>query len=208
MSLTKGIAILKQVGTIQHYPPTTLVYMEQELGKELYLLLEGEVRCYRYDAKGNMVTLPFHASGDLLGELPSDGALIAYQESCESETVCTMLRLDSLRLCQLASKDLEIANFLIERLSRRSRMLSQFSCITTASSLSEKVALFIYDHEEHFCSMPISRTASMLNIPPESLSRVLKKFRQEKILSNDRGHYQVLEKESLRAYFDFAYYGG
>jgi len=48
----------------------------------------------------------------------------------------------------------------------------------------------------------------MLNIPPESLSRVLKKFRQEHILSNEKGVYQVLEREALREYFDFAYYGG
>jgi len=198
---------LQAIGTIQHYPAQTLVYIEQDLATELYILLEGEVRCYRYDVKGNMVTLPFHTTHDLLGELPADGVLVSYQESCESET-CKMLRIDALRLCQLASKDLAIANFLIERLSRRSRMLSQFGCITTASSLSEKIALFIYEHEEHFCSMPISRTASMLNIPPESLSRVLKKFRQQGILSNESGTYQVLEREALREYFDFAYYGG
>ncbi len=208
MSLTHVMRLLEQAGTVQRYPPQTLIYMEQEPGNELYVLLEGEVRCYRYDVKGNSVTLPFHAAHDLLGELPLGGESVAYQESCESETVCTMLRLDSLRLCQLASQDLEIANFLIERLSLRSRMLSQFSCITTASSLSEKVALFIYEHEAHFCSMPIARTASMLNIPPESLSRVLKKFRQQGILSNEKGVYRVLEREALREYFDFAYYGG
>ncbi len=199
---------LRAIGTLQCYPAQTLIYMEQENASEVFILLEGEVRCYRYDVKGNMVTLPFHTIHDLLGELPADGVLVSYQESCESETTCKMLRIDALRLCQLASKDIDIANFLIERLSRRSRMLSQFSCITTASSLSEKIALFIYDHEEHFCSMPISRTASMLNIPPESLSRVLKKFRQQGILSNESGTYQVLEREALREYFDFAYYGG
>jgi len=208
MSLAKCIAILKRAGTVQYYPPKTLVYMEQEPGKELYLLLEGEVRCYRYDAKGHMVTLPFRSVYDLLGELPVDGELIPYQDSCESETACKMLRLSSLQLCRLASQDIGIAHFLIDQLSRRSRILSQFSCITTASSLSEKVALFIYEHETHFCSMPISRTASMLNIPPESLSRVLKKFRQQAILSNENGFYQVLEREALREYFDFAYYGG
>jgi CRP/FNR family transcriptional regulator len=208
MPMKKRITALEKIGTIQHYPPQTLIYMEQDPGEELYVLLEGEVRCYRYDVKGNMITLPFHAAYDLLGELPLEGEPVAYQESCESETACKMLRLSSLRLCQLASEDLEIANFLIERLSRRSRMLSQFSCITTASSLSEKVALFIYEHEAHFCSMPIARTASMLNIPPESLSRVLKKFRLQGILSNENGVYRVLEREALREYFDFAYYGG
>ena len=208
MLLFNAVALLQQAGTIQHYPSQTLIYIEQDPGEELFVLLEGEVRCYRYDVKGNMITLPFHSAYDLLGELPLEGKSVAYQESCESETVCTMLRLDSLRLCQLASQDLEIANFLIERLSLRSRMISQFSCITTASSLSEKVALFIYEHEAHFCSMPIARTASMLNIPPESLSRVLKKFRQQGILSNEKGVYRVLEREALREYFDFAYYGG
>jgi CRP-like cAMP-binding protein len=48
----------------------------------------------------------------------------------------------------------------------------------------------------------------MLNIPPESLSRVLKKFRLQGILSNENGVYRVLEREALREYFDFAYYGG
>ena len=208
MSLANITALLEQAGTLQYYPPQTLIYMEQEPGEALYILLEGEVRCYRYNVKGNKVTLPFHSVYDLFGELPLEGKLVSYQESCESETVCKMLRLSSLRLCQLASQDLEIANFLIERLSHRSRMLSQFSCITTASSLSEKVALFIYEHEAHFCSISIARTASMLNIPPESLSRVLKKFRQQGILSNEHGAYRVLEREALREYFDFAYYGG
>ena len=199
---------VERVGTTQHYPPKTLIYMEQDPARELYILLEGEVRCYRYDAKGNRVTLPFHAQYDLLGELPVEGRIAAYQESCESETDCVMLRMSSLRLCRLASEDIAVANFLIEKLSRRSRMLSQFSCIATASSLSEKVALFIYEHEAHFCSMPVSRTASMLNIPPESLSRVLRKFRQQGILDNSGGQYRVLEPEALREYFDFAYYGG
>ncbi len=202
------IRILEHLGTLQCYPPRTLIYMEQEPGDALYLLLEGEVRCYRYDVKGNRVTLPFHSPYDLLGELPVDGVPLPYQESCESETTCTLLRLSSQHLCQLASRDLEIANFLIERLSRRSRMLSQFSCITTASSLSEKVALFVYEHEAHFCAMPVAKTASMLNIPPESLSRILRKFRQQGILSNENGSYRVLEREALREYFDFAYYGG
>ena len=206
--MKERIEILKKIGTIQHYPPQSLVYMEQELGETLYLLLEGEVRCYRYDVKGNMVTLPFHSPYDLLGELPVDGRPMPYLESCESETACTLLRLSSRRLCQLASQDLEIANLLIERLSRRSRMLSQFSCIVTASSLSEKVALFVYEHEAHFCAMPVTKTASMLNIPPESLSRILRKFRQQGILSNENGSYRVLEREALREYFDFAYYGG
>ena len=206
--MKRKIEKLKKIGTLQQYPPQNLIYMEGDLGKELFILLEGKVRCYRYDVKGNMITLPFHALYDLLGELPAESEVMAHQESCESETDCLMLRMDSRRLCQLASKDIEIANFLIERLSRRSRMLSQFSCIATASSLSEKVALFIYEHETHFCSQSVSRTASMLNIPPESLSRVLKKFRQQGILSNENVSYRVLEREALREYFDFAYYGG
>ncbi len=204
----KIIEKLQEIGTITSYPPKSLVYMEQDTGRHLYILLDGKVRCYRYDVKGNIITLPFHDIYDLLGELPANGDLINYQESCECEVECTLLRIDSLLLCRQASSDLNIANFLIERLSRRSRALAQFSCINTASSLSEKVALFIYEHEEHFCSLPINQTASMLNIPPESLSRILKKFRQNGILDNENGVYQVLELEALREYFDFAYCGG
>jgi len=206
--MKKEIEILLKSGTLQQYPPKTLIYMEQEPGSELFVLLEGEVRCYRYDAKGNSVTLPFHGRYDLLGELPAQGVVVPYQESCESETACRVLRLDSLRLCQLASEDLTVANFLIERLAYRSRLLAQFSCIAAASSLSEKIALFIYEHEAHFCAMPMARTASMLNIPPESLSRILRKFRQQGILDNTQGSYRVLEREALREYFDFAYCGG
>jgi CRP/FNR family transcriptional regulator len=199
---------LKKLGTIKHYPPKSLIYMEQEQCSELFVLLDGKVRCYRYDVKGNIITLPFHSIYDLLGELPTDGILMPYQESCESESDCTLLRVDSQVLCRVASEDISIANFLIQRLAHRSRSLAQFSCISSASSLSEKVALFIYDHEEHFCSMPIARTASMLNTPPESLSRVLKKFRQQGILSNENSTYRVVEREALREYFDFAYCGG
>jgi len=205
--MNQAIDKLKNIGTIQEYAPKSLVYMEQTPAKHIYILLEGEIHSYRYDVKGNIITLPFHTLFDMLGELPVGGEPIEYQESCECESACKLLRIDSLQVCQLSSTDLSIANFLIEKLAKKSRELAQFSCINTASSLSEKVALFIYEHEEHFCSLPINRTASMLNIPPESLSRILKKFRQNQIIENSNGKYQILDPEALREYFDFAYCG-
>lgn len=197
----------KSIGTIQDYAAKSLIYMEYEPAKYIYILMQGEVHNYRYDVKGNIITLPFRTLHDMLGELPVDGGLIDYQESCECESFCKLLRIDSLKVCELASKDLSVANFLIEKLAKKSRELAQFSCITSASSLAEKVALFIYEHEEHFCASPVNRTASMLNIPPESLSRILRKFRQKNIIDNSNGKYKILEKEALREYFDFAYCG-
>ena len=199
---------LRTLGTMVRYDPEALIYMEQEPSRVLYILLEGDVRTFRYDAKGNEIILPLPGRYDLLGELPVDeGDIPHYRESCEAESPCRLLRLNSIRLCRTAHEDITVANFLLAAVSRRSRALTQYSCIATASSLTEKVARFIYAHEDLFVSSPLTRIAGMLNTPPESLSRILKQFRQDGVLRKEARHYVVVDQQSLREYFDFAFFG-
>ena len=166
------------------------------------------MRTFRYDAKGNEIILPLPGQYDLLGELPVDeGDIPTYRESCEAESPCRLLRLNSTRLCRMAQSDLPVANFLLAAVSRRSRALTLYTCIATASSLSEKVARFIYEHEALFVTSPLTRIAAMLNTPPESLSRILKQFRNDGVLIKEDRHYRVIDAELLRTYFDFAFFG-
>jgi CRP/FNR family transcriptional regulator len=200
---------LKTLGTEVAYAAGSIVYLECDYSDHLYIVLAGQVRLYRYDGKGNEITLPLPDAGDILGELPVDeGDRPRYRESCETESASTLLRIDAQRLCRHAHKEIGVANYLIAALSRRGRTLSRYTSITVASSQSEKVARFIYDHESLFRTQPIARIATMLNIPPESLSRTLRRFRQQGILSTQKGIHEVLDREALREYFDFAYFGG
>ncbi len=202
-------SVLSTLGTVVDYAPGALIYMEMEPSRSIFILLEGEVRIYRFDGKGNEITLPYPADGDLLGELPVDeGDRPRYKESCEAQTASRLLRIDANRLCRHAHTDIAVANLLIAALSRRSRALTSYTCITAASTLIEKVARLIYEHETLFVSSPLTRIAGMLNTPPESLSRTLKKLRHDGMLVKEGQHYRVVEREALREYFDFAYYGG
>jgi len=199
---------LFSLGSVVTYASGALIYMEMDPSKALYILLEGEVRTFRYDAKGNEIILPLPGRYDLLGELPVDeGDTPTYRESCEAESACRLLRLESIRLCRMAHRDLPVANFLLAAVSRRSRALTLYTCITSASSLSEKVARFLYTHEALFVTSPLTRIAAMLNIPPESLSRILKQFRNDGVLVKEGRHYKVVDVELLRNYFDFVFFG-
>jgi len=199
---------LISIGTVVTYASEALIYMEMDPSTALYVLLEGQVRTFRYDAKGNEIILPLPGQYDLLGELPVDeGDTPTYRESCEAESSCKLLRLNSTRLCRMAQRDLPVANFLLAAVSRRSRALTLYTCITSASSLSEKVARFLYAHEVLFVTSPLTRIAGMLNVPPESLSRILKQFRNDGVLVKEGRHYKVVDVELLRNYFDFVFFG-
>lgn len=51
-----------------------------------------------------------------------------------------------------------------------------------------RTAKFIYEHEDLFISLKHNKIASILNMTPETLSRILKKFKTRGIIQKDGEH--------------------
>ena len=65
-----------------------------------------------------------------------------------------------------------------------------------------KLAEFIYENEELFNTMKKYKIAEMLNISPETLSRLLKTLKKQQIFERqENGHYKIVNKEGLKKFY-------
>ena len=62
----------------------------------------------------------------------------------------------------------------------------------------ERVAKYIHDHPEDFFSTKNIVVAEILNISPETLSRILRTFKNENIIDTSK---KEVDKDALKSYF-------
>jgi len=64
------------------------------------------------------------------------------------------------------------------------------------------VAKHIFKSTQADYSVNHKISASMLNITPETYSRVIRKFKNENIIDEVNGKFIILDNEKLQKYFD------
>ncbi|NPA13480.1 MAG: winged helix-turn-helix domain-containing protein, partial [Aquificae bacterium] len=62
-----------------------------------------------------------------------------------------------------------------------------------------RVAKFLDEHEDLFRELKHNKIASLLNITPETFSRILKKFKEQKIIEK-KGKDLIINKDKLKMY--------
>lgn len=198
------LQFLTSLGQTKVHYKDELLYMEEESARYIHIILEGMVRLYRIDSRGNEVILEYLQVGDFLGELD---ARSTYQESAVAESTLTLLKIPQQEFIKTYKENLDVAQYVIEALSSRHGRQRQMTKVSITANFTEKVAMFIYEHEKLFCELKQYQVAAMLSVAPETLSRTLKKFKQQGILHFENKKPVVVDKEALREYFDFPYYG-
>ena len=65
-----------------------------------------------------------------------------------------------------------------------------------------RVAKFIYENEDLFSQLKQNKVAAILNITPETLSRVVRKFKEAKIIEIRDNKFILTEREKLKEFFE------
>lgn len=60
------------------------------------------------------------------------------------------------------------------------------------------MAKFLYENGENYQGVKRYKIATILNITPETLSRIFKKLKQPELISDDGKNFCILDKEGLR----------
>ncbi len=192
---------LKNISKIKEYKKGSIVFYEGDKPTHLLLLIAGILRIYKTDHKGNKIILHTFYPQELIAEI-ANFENINYPATAEFMTSGKIVHIDYEKFERNFLKNPEISFTIIKSLSNKIKYLENVITNDIVLSSTARVAKFIYKYEEEFLKLKKNEIATIMNITPETLSRIIGKFKKLKLLEKNKNSYKIINKEGLRSLFE------
>jgi CRP/FNR family transcriptional regulator len=192
---------LERISILKTFYTDEILFYEGDKPEYLYILTEGLLRLYKTDNKGNEVYLHQFVPVNMVAEAACFETM-NYPATSRFVTKGQVLKINYAKFKSEFLKDPEICVSLITSLTKKVKILSNVIHKEMILSSEAKVASFIAEHHELFITLKNNQIASILNVSPETLSRMLTKLQREEIISVDKKHeITILKPDILQAIF-------
>jgi CRP/FNR family transcriptional regulator len=180
---------------IKKYTKNSIVFYEGDMSDYLYILLEGTIRLYKTSPKGSEVQIKRMEAPNTIGEYACFENE-PFPVTCEFITggVMGLLHFDKVYK-YLDNKEFSLG--LIKSLTSKVMILSSLVHKETILSSEAKVADLMIEKSMIFNRLKNNEIASILNLTPETFSRILSKFKKKSIISIKTHQLEILNKEAL-----------
>ncbi|MBU1667119.1 Crp/Fnr family transcriptional regulator [bacterium] len=180
---------------IKKFTKNSIVFYEGDESDYLYILLEGSVRLFKTSPKGTQVQIKRMNAPDTIGEYACFEKE-PFPATCEfiSDGVMGLLHFDKVYQ-YLENK--EFALGLIRSLTGKVMLLSALVHKETILSSEAKVADLMLEKLSIFNRLKNNEIAAILNLTPETFSRILTKFKKESIITIENSKFKILNIEAL-----------
>jgi CRP/FNR family transcriptional regulator len=191
------ITKLKDKMFVKEYTKDSIVFYEGDSGDSIYIILEGKVKLYKTTPKGSQIHINVLKAPELIGEYATFEG-VAFPASCEfiTDGVLGKIPFSFIRDELLTLPDVSVA--IIKSLTAKVHILSALVHQETVLSSEAKVADVILNRSEIFKRLKNSEIATILNLTPETLSRILSKFKKDKIITLKKQELEILDINKLR----------
>jgi CRP/FNR family transcriptional regulator len=190
---------------IKQFAKDSIVFYEGDESKYLHILLDGSIKLYKTTPKGTQIQINRLGAPAMIGEYACFENQ-AFPATCEFLTDGVM----GLLPFEFVYKYLDNPDFsleIIKSLTGKVALLSALVHKETVLSSEAKVADLMMQKLPLFHRLKNNEIASMLNLTPETFSRILTKFKKEGIISvksqkiileNEEALYNIVETNTIK----------
>ncbi|ABR34438.1 MULTISPECIES: Crp/Fnr family transcriptional regulator [Clostridium] len=205
--------LLDIVNMINHkeYIKGDIIFSEGNIANTLYFVNEGKIKLYRYTKDGKEQILHILSEGDFFGELdlikPSTYRFNA--KAIVDAKVCTLTK-DELKDAMMRKPEIgiKLLETVRERLSKVEDLVQNLATKDVDSRMAYLITDLMTSYGENIedsisIKLPISRgdMANYIGVTPETISRKLKKFEDEKIIKIvGTKNIIILDEKKLKDY--------
>jgi len=180
---------------IKKFTKNSIVFYEGDESNYLYILLEGAIRLYKTSPKGSEVQIKRMKAPNTIGEYACFEKE-PFPVTCEFISNGTMGLLHFDKVYQyLDNKEFSLG--LIKSLTSKVMILSSLVHKETILSSEAKVSDLILENSTIFNRLKNNEIAAILNLTPETFSRIMSKLKRESIISVENHTLTVLNEEAL-----------
>ncbi|MDD3475893.1 MAG: Crp/Fnr family transcriptional regulator [Sulfurimonas sp.] len=192
------LELLASFSVVTAYDKEYVVHYEKTQSSSLLFLLEGVAKAYKIDKHNNEIFLHYIYAPSLLSDISSlkKETLISFSNVSLIED-SKILIIDYKKFKEhFLSKGhlcLEFTNEIILKSQQLQSLINREFIFTSVA----KVAMMLHDDIEMFNSLKRTEISLILNIQPETLSRVLNRLKRDNIIDSKNTKITILDKEAL-----------
>ena len=180
---------------VKSYAKDSIVFYEGDESNYFYILLQGTVRLYKTTPKGSQVQIKRMIAPNTIGEYACFEKE-PFPATCEFITEGKMGLLHFDKVYKYLD-DQEFSLGLIKSLTSKVMLLSSLVHKETVLSSEAKVADLMIEKISIFNKLRNNEIASILNLTPETFSRIITKFKKESIVIAENGELKILNLDAL-----------
>ena len=174
-----------------------VLFYEGDEPKYLFLLKKGIVKLYKTSSNDKEILSKYFHSNELIAEV-ANFEQIPYPATAQSFTDTEVLRIDFGSLKDIIYSDPNLSFLIQTSLIKKIRNLENIVSLHVVLDSKERIAKYLCDHSEEFFNTKNIIVAEILNISPETLSRMLRVFKNDGLIDNKK---KTVDKERLSALF-------
>ncbi|WP_419763895.1 MAG: Crp/Fnr family transcriptional regulator [Arcobacter sp.] len=194
---TEIIQEIENLSTELTLPKDSVVFYEGDESKNMFLLTKGIIKLYKVTSHDKEVILKYFHSNETIAEV-ANFENINYPATAQAFTDIEILKIDFEELKKIIHKNPALSYKIMTSLIKKIRNLENVISMHIVLDSQERVAKYIYDHTEDFFKTKNILVAEILNISPETLSRVLRTLKDENIINTSK---KFVDKDALKSYF-------
>ena len=179
------------------------VFREGDPFEAIAAVRAGTVKTYVIDRDGHEHVQGFHLPGEVIGLNAIDG----------DRYPCNAVALDTVMLCRFSFPKISVLATRVPGLQRQlfrllSRDIGRAALLAGDWSADQRLAAFLIGISRRLAArgfsatrfqltMPRTDIANYLRLAPETVSRVLRRFQEDRLLQVDRRELELLDHEAL-----------
>jgi CRP-like cAMP-binding protein len=192
-----------QTGERLLFKKRKMIFYEGGIPTGVFLIESGRAKIYKTGLDGKDQIFYIYKTGDLLGY----HALLCdeqYEDSCEALEECNILFISKSKFDILLEQIPNLKLLLIQNMSHEFGVLVNTITILAQKPLRERLALNLlilnerYKSESKEVILPREDLANIVGTARESLGRLLKEFREEKLIEIDNRTIRLLDTIKLQ----------
>ena len=186
---------LKEDIFIRYYEENSIVFYEGDQSRYLHILLEGSVSLYKTSPNGTKIHIHTLHAPNMIAEYTT------FQQT-EFPVTCEVIKEGKIGLLHIEGLYENIKNPVfslefIRSLSQKMMILFKFVHNETIFSAEAKLANLIIQEPLVFNHLKNNEIAAILNVTPETLSRILGRFKRKGIIAIEEHQLMVLDQQKL-----------
>lgn len=175
-----------------------IVFYEGDDSKFLYLLVHGIIKLYKTSSNHKEIVLKYFHENELIGEV-ANFEQIPYPATAKAYTDVEILKIDFASLKEIIYSNPELSFIIQTSLIKKIKNLETIISTNLVLDSKERVAKYIYNHPDDFFTTKNIIIAEILSVSPETLSRILKFFKDHDIIDIKS---KKIDREALVQYFE------
>ena len=196
------LILLGNISQERAYKKGEILFYEREEPKYLHILLEGVLKLYKTNLKSQQIFLHQFKPISFVAEL-ANFENIPYPATSEFTTDGRVLKIDYEAFKSILFTHPELSFNIIHSLSEKLKIMSEVVHNEVILTAEAKIAKFIVEHPELFSELKQTKIAQLLNITPETLSRVLGKFKNQGLIEfGENQSIATSNRIKLSAFFE------